>query len=47
MIISNVLFMYFIAKDAIRIIQWAREEIKFTVLHWTTYSARQDLTLQG
>jgi len=47
MIISNILFMYFPAKDTIRIIHWAREEIKFTVLHWTAYSARQDLTVQG
>lgn len=47
MVISNVLFMHFTAKDTIGIVDGAREEIEFTVLHWTTYSARQDLTVES
>ena len=32
-----------IAKVAIRVLYWSREEVELSVIHWTTDSARQDL----
>lgn len=35
------------AKVTIRVIYWSREEVEFSVVHWTTNSARQDFDVES
>lgn len=43
----SLLSFYPIAKVTIRVIYRSREEVEFTVIHWTTDSAGQDSDVQG